>query len=157
MLFRSFDVERIEVLRGPQGTLFGRNTPAGIVKVDSVKPSQESTGYATVSYGTDANMTMETAFGGGLGGDWSARFSAIYMSRDDWVSNGYTGKKDVLGGFDELALRVQVLYDSDDFSALFSTHYRDLDGTARLFRANIIKAGTNDLDRDNYKIGRAHV
>ena len=46
---------------------------------------------------------------------------------------------------------VQVLYDSDDFSALFSTHYRDLDGTARLFRANIIKAGTNDLDRDNYK------
>ena len=62
--FPIFDVERIEVLRGPQGTLFGRNTPAGIVKVDSVKPGQESDGYATVSYGTHANMTLEGALGG---------------------------------------------------------------------------------------------
>jgi iron complex outermembrane receptor protein len=153
--FPIFDIQRIEVLRGPQGTLFGRNTPAGIVKVDSVKPSQESSGYATISYGTDANMTLETAFGGGLSDNWSARFSGIYMSRDDWVDNGYTGEKDALGGFDEWALRGQLLYDAgNDFTALISAHYRDLDGTARLFRANIIKSGSNDLDKDNYKRDR---
>ncbi len=149
--FPIFDVERIEVLRGPQGTLFGRNTPAGIIKVESVKPSSETDGYATVSYGTDANMTLETAFGGALSDSWSARFSAIYMSRDDWVDNGYTEEKDALGGFDEWALRAQVLYDAgNDFTALISAHYRDLEGTARLFRANIIESGTNSLDKDNY-------
>jgi iron complex outermembrane receptor protein len=149
--FPIFDIERIEVLRGPQGTLFGRNTPAGIVKVDSVKPSSETDGYATVSYGTDANMTLETAFGGALSDSWSVRFSAIYMSRDDWVDNEYTEEKDALGGFDEWAMRAQVLYDAgNDFTALISAHYRDLEGTARLFRANIIEQGTNNLDKDNY-------
>ncbi|RZA29063.1 MAG: Plug domain-containing protein, partial [Lysobacteraceae bacterium] len=51
--FPVFDLERIEVLRGPQGTLFGRNTPAGVVKFESAKPTQEFGGYARVAYGTD--------------------------------------------------------------------------------------------------------
>ena len=50
--FPVFDVARVEVLRGPQGTLFGRNTPAGLVKFDTVKPSQEFEGYGSVSYGS---------------------------------------------------------------------------------------------------------
>jgi len=150
--FPIFDVERIEVLRGPQGTLFGRNTPAGIVKVDSIKPGQEIDGYATVSYGTHANMTLEGAFGGGLDDNWSTRISLIYMSRDDWVDNGFTGKKNELGGFDEFAGRVQLAFDGGGmFSALFNLHARSLDGTARLFRANIIEPGTNNLDKDNYQ------
>ena len=44
--FPVFDLDRIEMLRGPQGTLFGRNTPAGVIKFESVKPSQETSGYA---------------------------------------------------------------------------------------------------------------
>src|SRR5213076_714206 len=47
-----FDVDQVEVLRGPQGTLFGRNTPAGVLKFDSVKPSQSFGGYAQASYAT---------------------------------------------------------------------------------------------------------
>src|SRR5690242_21781073 len=50
--FPAFDVDRVEVLRGPQGTLFGRNTPAGIVKFDTVKPDATSRNYARISYGT---------------------------------------------------------------------------------------------------------
>jgi iron complex outermembrane recepter protein len=49
--FPVFDLDRVEVLRGPQGTLFGRNTPAGIVKFDSVRPGEDTNGYARISYG----------------------------------------------------------------------------------------------------------
>ena len=64
--FPVFDVERVEVLRGPQGTLFGRNTPAGLVKFDTVKPSQEFDGYGSVYllvfhyYGKTKTITLIT-------------------------------------------------------------------------------------------------
>ncbi len=61
-----FDLERVEVLRGPQGTLFGRNTPAGIVKFDTVKPSQEFDAYARVSYGTYDTMDIQGGVGGAI-------------------------------------------------------------------------------------------
>jgi iron complex outermembrane recepter protein len=60
-----FDVQRVEVLRGPQGTLFGRNTPAGIVKFETRKPSRQFDGYARVSYGTYDNIDFKAAVGGG--------------------------------------------------------------------------------------------
>jgi iron complex outermembrane receptor protein len=144
--FPIFDLDRVEVLRGPQGTLFGRNTPAGIVKFESVKPSQETGGYGRISYGTDGQVDLEGAIGGALSDTASARLSVLYTERDDWVSNTFTGVSDALGGYDELAVRAQLLLEpSDRFSALFNVHSRSLDGTARLFRANIISPGTNDL------------
>ena len=48
--FPVFDIGQVEVLRGPQGTLFGRNTPAGVVKFDSKKPTDEPDGYVDFSY-----------------------------------------------------------------------------------------------------------
>src|SRR5690606_18685263 len=85
--FPLFDLERVEVLRGPQGTLFGRNTPAGVVKFDSAKPSQEFGGYAKLGYGSDDMVNFEGAVGGALGPRWSARLSALYQRRDDSVDN----------------------------------------------------------------------
>ncbi len=141
--FPVFDVEHVEVLRGPQGTLFGRNTPAGVVKFDSVRPSQELDGYAQLAYGSDAMVNFEGAVGGALGGNWSGRVSALYQRRDDWVSNTHPGPNDGFEGYDESAARVQFLYEGEAFEALFNLHRRDLNGTARLFRANIIEPGSN--------------
>jgi iron complex outermembrane receptor protein len=149
--FPVFDVERIEVLRGPQGTLFGRNTPAGIVKIDSRKPVDVPDGYFRASYGTHNAARIEGAFGSGFGNGWSARLSVLYMHQDDYVNNAYTGVNDAYEGFDEWAARFQLAYDNGgDFRALFNLHGRDLDGTAILFRANIIKPGTNELNREFY-------
>jgi iron complex outermembrane receptor protein len=154
--FPVFDLDRIEVLRGPQGTLFGRNTPAGVVKFDSAKPTQDFDAYGQVSYGRFNTTNFEGAVGGGLGGGWSARASAMFQHRDDWVDNTFTGEKDALEGYDEFATRLQLRYEGDGFDALFNVHYRDLDGTARLFRANIIEQGTNNLvpgfERDEVSI-----
>lgn len=143
--FPLFDLEQVEVLRGPQGSLFGRNTPAGVVKFESAKPSQETTGYAKVGYGSDNMWNVEGAMGGALSERWSARAALLYQRRDDWVENTYPGPNDGYEGYDESAGRVQFLYEGDTFEALLNAHARKLNGTARLFRANIIEPGTNNL------------
>ena len=141
-----FDLERVEVLRGPQGTLFGRNTPAGIVKFDTAKPSREFEGYVRASYGTFDNVDVKAAVGGGFGDTVSARASVLYQSQSDWVDNAFTGEKNALGGHETIAYRFQLLIEpSDTFSALVNFHGWDLDGTARIFRANILKPGEDDL------------
>jgi iron complex outermembrane receptor protein len=135
----------VEVLRGPQGSLFGRNTPAGVVKFDSVRPSQEFDGYAKVGVGSDNLWNVEGAVGGGLTDTVSARASVLFQRRDNWVENTFDGPNDGFEGYDESAGRVQFLYEGESFEALFGAHARHLNGTARLFRANIFEPGTNDF------------
>ncbi|MFC5577644.1 TonB-dependent receptor [Lysobacter niabensis] len=143
--FPVFDVDQVEVLRGPQGTLFGRNSPAGVVKFESVRPSQELGGYGKVGVGSDNMWNVEGAIGGGLSDSWSGRASVLFQRRDDWVDNTVAGPNESFEGYDESAVRVQALYEGDGFEALLGAHARHLNGTARVFRANIIEPGTNDL------------
>lgn len=143
--FPVFDLDRVEVLRGPQGSLFGRNSPAGVVKFESVRPSQEFSGYGKVGVGSDNMWNVEGAAGGGLTDQWSARASVLFQRRDDWVDNTIDGPNDGFEGYDESAARLQALYEGEGFEALLNVHARHLNGTARLFRANIIEPGTNDL------------
>ncbi|MEM9286960.1 MAG: TonB-dependent receptor [Pseudomonadota bacterium] len=146
-----FDVDRVEVLKGPQGTLFGRNTPAGIVKFDTRRPTMEPEGYGTVSYGNRNTFTAEGAFSGPLVEDKVAlRLSGLVQRRDDYIDNAFTGEDNALGGFREFATRVQLLLKpTDEFEALARFHYRDLEGTSAIFRANIFGPGNNDLN-ENY-------
>ena len=150
--FPIFDLENVEVLRGPQGSLFGRNTPAGVIKFNSVKPTLGATdGYASISFGSFATTNFEAASSMPLGQDWAIRASVLGEHRRDWVTvesrdptNLYNGQK--TEGYDDGAARIQLLYQpSAQFNALFNVHARALAGTARVFRANIIKKGTNDL------------
>jgi iron complex outermembrane recepter protein len=145
--FPIFDTAAVEVVAGPQGTLFGRNTPAGVVKFDSVKPSQKQDGYASVTVGNYGTLNLEGAANLPLSGDWAARISAQSQRRADWVdntaANAVTPKTE---GYRDTAVRAQLLYEPNkQFSALANVHMRDLDGSPRLFRANAIKRGTNDL------------
>jgi iron complex outermembrane receptor protein len=145
--FPAFDLERIEVLRGPQGSLFGRNTPAGVVKFDSVKPGSKREGYGSISFGTYQTINAEAAMTVPLGTGLSSRISVLSQTRDDWVDNTFANAQTKeLEGYRDNALRLQVAATpSKDFSALFGIHARDYKGSARLFRANIIKPGTNDF------------
>ncbi len=145
--FPIFDVDRVEVLRGPQGTLFGRNTPAGVVKFDSVKPGKKAEGYGSISFGTFSTVNAEGAATVPLGQSTSLRISVLNQTRSDWVSNTFAaGPTKDLEGYRDSALRTQLLFDGGkDFSALFNLHARDYTGSARLFRANIIQPGSNEL------------
>ncbi|NVD98675.1 TonB-dependent receptor [Massilia sp. BJB1822] len=145
--FPMFDMAGVEVLRGPQGTLFGRNTPAGVVKFESAKPHLKGIdGYYNVSYATHATTNVEGAVNVPLSKEWAMRVSTLRQHRDGYVDNTFTGKKDELEGYNEHAERVQFLYQpGGSFNALFNLHQRSTGGSARLFRANMIKKGTNEV------------
>jgi iron complex outermembrane receptor protein len=145
--FPLFDIDQVEVLKGPQGTLFGRNTPAGVLKFDSAKPTQSFEGYAQASYATFDTINLEGAVSGPIvPGVLAGRLSALYQSRSDWVDNTFTGENNASEGYDQIAVRGQLLWTpTEEFSALLNLHYQHLDGTPRVFRANIIQQGTNDF------------
>jgi iron complex outermembrane receptor protein len=143
--FPAFDLKNVEVIAGPQGTLFGRNTPAGVIKFESVKPSKKQEGYFNVSYGTYGTANVEGAFNLPMGGDWAARISAQVQKRDVWVKNQVpNAATKETEGYNDRAVRLQALYEpSKDFSALFNLHNRELKGSPRMFRSSIIKPGSN--------------
>ena len=145
--FPMFDLANVEVLRGPQGTLFGRNTPAGVVKFESAKPSLKGVeGYYNFSQASHGTVNVEGAANIPLSNEWALRVSTLRQHRDDYVSNAYTHEPDSLEGYNEHAERVQVLYQPNGtFNALFNVHQRTAAGSSRVFRANIIKKGTNSL------------
>ena len=147
--FPIFDLDRVEVLRGPQGTLFGRNTPAGIVKFDSVRPSDIAGGYGKISYGRFGAINAQGAVGGPLGEKVSIRLSGLYQRQDDYVDNVTPARttKDAFEGYEEYAARLQFLIKpSDDLDILLTGQFRSLDGTARLFRANVFTRGEKGLN-----------
>ena len=146
--FPIFDQADVEVLRGPQGTLFGRNSPAGVVKLESAKPVLgQFSGSASVSDGTFNTADFDGMVNIPINDTMAFRASTQGQHRDNWVNapNAPPGNQH-LEGYDDWAARLQLLYKpSDDFSALFNVHGRTLDGSARLFRANMIQLGSNDI------------
>lgn len=146
-----FDVQQVEVLRGPQGSLFGRNTSAGIIKFSTNRPSQETELSVSSSIGTFGSTTSQLVLNAPLTSTLSGRISVHMQDRDDWINNSFTGEHDALGGFVEKAARAQILWEpSEATSVLLNVHSRELEGTAAVFRANIL--GPNGLtkffDRD---------
>ncbi len=150
--FPVFDLDRVEVLRGPQGTLFGRNTPAGTIKFESAKPTEELEGYGRVSYGRFNQVDAEGAISGPLAGkELTGRLSVLFQRRDDFVDNTFfpTGGEEGFENFSEFAGRAQLLYKPNpNFSSLLNIHGRNLDGGSRLFRANVIEPGVGGLVDD---------
>lgn len=146
--FPMFDLDAVEVLAGPQGTLFGRNTPAGVVKFDSVKPKIDGGvhGYGSIAFGTYKTTTGEAAVNIPINDEWAARVSGLYQYRDNYVDNTIPGPTQHYEGYNDRAVRAQALYKpGGTFSALFNVHGHDLKGSARLFRANLFPKGSNDL------------
>jgi len=147
--FPVFDVANVQVLRGPQGTLFGRNTPAGVIKIDSAKPSDtELSGYGSASWATFDTVNAEAAVNLPLGQGWAVRASGLLQRRDNWVRNTATSgvANRNLEGYRDIAGRVQLGYSGGDFNAVLNVHIRDLDGTPRIFRAGLFRPGTNDFN-----------
>lgn len=82
-----FDTQRIEVLRGPQGTTFGKNTTAGVIHLISNTPTADPGGYLSVQYGELQRRRIEAAYGAPLTDGVNFRLSALYDARDGYIRN----------------------------------------------------------------------
>ncbi len=105
------DVERIEVLRGPQGTLFGKNTSAGAFNITSRKPSFTHRGTFETSYGNVGFIQTKASLTGPLGGHFAGRVSVSSTRRDGLLLNTLTRQK--VNELDNLGVRGQLLYSVD--------------------------------------------
>ncbi|MBL4673759.1 MAG: TonB-dependent receptor [Arenicella sp.] len=117
--FALFDMERVEILRGPQGTLFGRNATGGLVHFISRKPSQEVDGYIKATVGDYGQFKLEGAVGGGLTEKLSARLSISTHDNDGYIANRVTGED--LNNANDVSGRLQLSYQlNDDFELLLN-------------------------------------
>jgi len=157
--FMLYDMERVEVLRGPQGTLFGRNATGGLAHFVSKKPTQEFGGYVKGTIGDYEQYKVEGAVGGGITDTLSARFSGSWKQADGYIDNRVTGTD--LNNQDDDSFRLHLAWDpSDCVSVLFSARkaQQDIDtGSWQHVTSNIpgkltpdeVNVVTGYIDDDN--------
>ncbi len=145
-----FDVERVEVLRGPQGTLYGKNTIGGAIKYISKGLRSDFNGYGSVTIGNYGQRDIKAAVGGGFGGSeyLRGRISVASLHNDGFGENVVTG--DPVSDKDILAYRLALgAYVTDAFDLQFALdHVKDDSGVrgAQMLQANRFVPNTPPLD-----------
>ncbi len=123
-----FDVERIEVLRGPQGTLYGRNATGGSINVITYKPTEELSGYARLTLGNYELSKFEGAVGGELANNLQGRIALRSVDRGGYGENIATG--DDIDDADQQSIRGQLTWQlSDNMDLRLAAEYHREDDT----------------------------
>ncbi|WCL55806.1 TonB-dependent receptor [Gimibacter soli] len=157
LTFQLFDVERVEVLRGPQGTIYGRNATGGLIKFVSRKPTEETEGYIDVEGGAYESLNVKSAISGALGDGVRGRLAAAYGRNGGYVENrmGPTTNE-----ANSIALRGQIEFDVGDdgllnLKGIYSRSKTDApqyqhQATLGATGADNLPFCPTDVPRDNY-------
>ncbi|MGP1282510.1 MAG: TonB-dependent receptor [Parasphingopyxis sp.] len=118
-------IERVEVLRGPQGTLFGRNTSAGALSITTQMPEFDLGGFVEGSYGNFDAYELRGAITGPVSDTIALRFDGIYRSRDGYITDVNSGRD--INTIDRYALRGQALFENERLTIRIIADYADTD------------------------------
>ncbi|NCF31979.1 MAG: TonB-dependent receptor [Proteobacteria bacterium] len=129
-LLDMMDVNRVEILRGPQGTLFGRNTTAGLIQIINNKPTMESETSIRLGAGTRGHQRYGFTINRALSDTVAARVALFGKNTDGYIINSVTGKD--RGNEDSLSYRASLLWDLEQFSALLTYDHFESDERAPL-------------------------
>ncbi len=125
-----FDLERIEVLRGPQGTLFGKNTIAGALNITTAKPSGENEGFVSIEGGDFGKLDGQAAYSFALSDNFSARLAGRFFEEDGYTSNDFRLRDEAAR--EDSALRLTVAHDvTDKFSYEAKIEFNKFDTVGR--------------------------
>jgi iron complex outermembrane receptor protein len=124
--FDALDVQQLELLRGPQGTLFGKNTTAGVLNITTKQPTFRSENTASLSVGQDNYVQGKASISGAFSDTLAGRLSVYKTHEGGYITNVYNGNK-VQGG-DRAGARAQLLWEPDSsFSARLIADYNEED------------------------------
>ena len=124
-----FDVDRVEVVKGPQGTLFGRNASAGAIAIHTARPdTTEQSGSVLVGFGDEGQQKYEAIFNLPLSETFAIRLGAKHDARDGLYENSTNG--DELNDRDHTNVRASALYEGDTFESHFVAEYIEMDTLA---------------------------
>ncbi len=131
MNFTTFDLERVEVLKGPQGTLFGTGTTAGVIQFVSKRPTDVLEITARAGAANYGNFFGEAVVSGPLGENVAGRISLRADTSDGFFHNLATGRD--AGGADTIQVRTQLLWQPDGGTVLLKGYYSRSDGRSNLY------------------------
>ena len=130
-----YDIERIEIMRGPQGTTFGRNASVGLVHIISKRPTQEFESGVSLTAGSDELFEVDGYFSGPLSDTVSGRVAFNFDTQDGPMESISTG--DGLDGDENISIRGSLLFEpSDNFTAYLKLEYSE-DDDAGLIRRGL--------------------
>lgn len=144
--FDLFDLKQVTILRGPQGTLFGRNVAAGAILVETAKPSlDQSTIKAEIGGGNYNAVDVQGMVTGPLSDKWAAKLAFTRKVRDGFGRDRLLDRE--LDNLDSLNFRGQLLYaPSQSTEFLFSMDYADDSNNGRTQSARTVNGSTSSLD-----------
>ncbi|MGG5292083.1 TonB-dependent receptor [Pseudomonas shirazensis] len=154
-VFDLLDIEQLELLRGPQGTLFGKNTTAGVLNISTRRPTFSSEGSVATSIGEDGYQQTHASLGGPLSSTLAGRLSAYRTEENGYVDNQFNGE--TLGGGTRQGLRGQLLFEpNDSFNLRWIADYNEEDssaGTRSLFSTGPTINGVNRYQQRAAAVG----
>ena len=132
-----YDMDRSEVLRGPQGFLFGRNAVGGAFSVHTKRPNIDGNrdGYIEIDVAERGHFTVEGGFTAALSEGFAIRLAGYHSEEDGYVNNAFDPSRDLIG-HDKDAVRVSGLYVSDRMEVFATLDYEDQTRDGTVYRSS---------------------